>query len=155
MFGIGFEELFIIAIVLLLAVGPDKMPTFVKAVGKGLREFRKATRDLRSSVGLDELLRDEDLRQLRQPLSVPQTDRRPAHTARYTMTDEDREREYPPEGVDLKHVEERGGGVATAPPSAVEVGAKGPDPLEGKATTDGESGQARRSDAGSAGSEGR
>ncbi len=43
MFGIGFGELVIILLVLLIAVGPDRMPTFMKAVGKGLREFRRAS----------------------------------------------------------------------------------------------------------------
>lgn len=59
MLGIGIWEFSLIAIVLLLAVGPDKMPTLFKAIGKGLREVRRASRDLQQSIGIDELLRDD------------------------------------------------------------------------------------------------
>jgi TatA/E family protein of Tat protein translocase len=62
MFGIGGGEMVVILILLLLAVGPERMPGFMKAVGRGMREFRKATREIRSTVGIDELLRDEDFR---------------------------------------------------------------------------------------------
>ena len=62
MFGIGFGEFAVLAIVLLIAVGPTRLPTLMKTVGKGLREFRRATRDLRESTGIDEMLRDEDYR---------------------------------------------------------------------------------------------
>lgn len=106
MFGIGFGELVIILVVLLIAVGPDKMPTFMKAVGKGLREFRRATRELRSSVGIDELLRDEDLRDLRRPIDLNSPARRSAKPTRpaYELTDDDLEKEFPSEGTDLAHM---------------------------------------------------
>ncbi len=103
MFGIGFGELVIILIVVLIAVGPDKMPTFMKAVGKGLREFRRATRELRSSVGIDELLRDEDLRELRRPIDL-NAPARPVTRPRkpdYELTDADLEKEFPSEGADI------------------------------------------------------
>ena len=125
MFGIGFEEFFLIAIVLLLAVGPDKMPTFLKAVGKGVREFRRATRELKSSVGLDELMKDEDLRQLRD-LRKPLADamnappKRVSQGPRHALTEEDHQRELPPEGVDLAH--------AVAHPALVK-GMEGPSPV--------------------------
>ena len=110
MFGIGFEEFFIIAIVLLLAVGPDKMPTLLKAVGKGVREFRRATRELKSSVGLDELMKDEDLRELRNlsrgGLTAPDRKYTPPVPARYELTDADYKKEQPPEGVDLRFLAE-------------------------------------------------
>ncbi|MBC7174278.1 MAG: twin-arginine translocase TatA/TatE family subunit, partial [Polyangiaceae bacterium] len=78
MFGIGGGEMIVILLLLLLAVGPDRMPTFMKAVGKGMREFRRTTRELRSTVGIDELLRDEDLRDplgMKKPLSATPTAR--------------------------------------------------------------------------------
>ena len=36
------------------------MPTFVRALGRGLREFRRSVREIRSAVGIDQLLEDED-----------------------------------------------------------------------------------------------
>ena len=61
MFGIGFGEMLIIAVILLIAVGPKQLPSLMKTVGKGMRDVRRAADDLRRSTGIDELLRDEEL----------------------------------------------------------------------------------------------
>ena len=42
MFGIGAGEFIIILIVGLIVFGPSKLPEVGRAIGKGLREFRKA-----------------------------------------------------------------------------------------------------------------
>ncbi len=42
MFGIGAGEFIIILIVGLIVFGPGKLPEVGRAIGKGLREFRKA-----------------------------------------------------------------------------------------------------------------
>ncbi|MBW2460360.1 MAG: twin-arginine translocase TatA/TatE family subunit [Deltaproteobacteria bacterium] len=98
MFGIGFGEMLVIAVVVLIAVGPKKMPTFMKAVGKGLREFRHATRELKNAAGLDELLRDEDLRN---PLAHKPKKHKPRPN--YTLNDEDFRAERPIAGTDVSH----------------------------------------------------
>ena len=41
MFGIGGPELFVIIIIALLFVGPDKLPQVAKTVGTGLRDLRR------------------------------------------------------------------------------------------------------------------
>jgi len=43
MFGIGWQELIIIAIIALIVVGPKKLPDLAKSLGKGYSEFRRAT----------------------------------------------------------------------------------------------------------------
>jgi len=43
MFGIGMQELIIIAIIALIVVGPKKLPDLAKTMGKGFSEFKKAT----------------------------------------------------------------------------------------------------------------
>ncbi|HOW57577.1 MAG TPA: Sec-independent protein translocase protein TatB [Smithellaceae bacterium] len=43
MFGIGWQELIIIAIIALIVVGPKKLPDLAKSLGRGYSEFRKAT----------------------------------------------------------------------------------------------------------------
>lgn len=43
---LGFGELLIIFIVILFIVGPDKIPSFAKKIGEGLKAFRKATSDV-------------------------------------------------------------------------------------------------------------
>jgi len=48
MFGLGMGEILIILVLALILLGPTKLPDAAKQLGKGLREFRKATEDLKS-----------------------------------------------------------------------------------------------------------
>ena len=52
-FGIGLGEVLLILVVVLLVVGPQKLPEMAKTLGKGLRTVRKAGRELRDAVDLD------------------------------------------------------------------------------------------------------
>jgi sec-independent protein translocase protein TatA len=42
MFGIGATELIVILVVALLIFGPGKLPEIGSALGRGIRDFRKA-----------------------------------------------------------------------------------------------------------------
>jgi sec-independent protein translocase protein TatA len=42
MFGIGFQEIIIIALVVLLFFGGKKIPELMKGLGKGVRSFKDA-----------------------------------------------------------------------------------------------------------------
>lgn len=42
MFGIGAPELIVILIIALVVFGPGKLPEIGSALGKGVRDFRKA-----------------------------------------------------------------------------------------------------------------
>lgn len=53
MFGLTPVHLIIILVVVLLVVGPGKLPEVGAALGKSIREFRNATGDIRESVQLD------------------------------------------------------------------------------------------------------
>ena len=57
MFGIGAGEFIVILIVGLIVFGPSKLPEVGRAIGKGLREFRKAQAAL--SATLNEPLEPE------------------------------------------------------------------------------------------------
>lgn len=59
MLGIGFGEFVLIFVVLLLVVGPDRLPTLMKTVGRTIRGLRNASRDIRSAVGIDEIMRED------------------------------------------------------------------------------------------------
>ena len=56
MFGIGAGEFIVILIVGLIVFGPSKLPEIGRAIGKGLREFRKAQAALSATLNepLDE-----------------------------------------------------------------------------------------------------
>jgi len=48
--NLGIGELLLIGVALLLLFGPSKLPELGKALGKGLHEFKKASRELTDSV---------------------------------------------------------------------------------------------------------
>lgn len=50
MFGLGMGELIVVAIVALLFLGPEKLPDAAKTISKGIRDFRKQTRELQQIV---------------------------------------------------------------------------------------------------------
>ncbi|HBI47747.1 MAG TPA: twin-arginine translocase subunit TatB [Smithella sp.] len=64
MFGIGMQELIIIAIIALIIVGPKKLPDLAKSLGKGFNEFKKATEgiteDLKDALKDDEKPKNDD-----------------------------------------------------------------------------------------------
>lgn len=45
MFGLGPSELIIIFIIVFLVFGPKKLPQIARAIGKGIREFKKLMRE--------------------------------------------------------------------------------------------------------------
>jgi len=49
MFNIGLPELLIIAAIALIVFGPNKLPELAKAFGKAMREFKKATEEMKES----------------------------------------------------------------------------------------------------------
>ena len=50
MFGIGIPELILILVVGLIVFGPSKLPEAGRALGKGLREFKKASNALTAAI---------------------------------------------------------------------------------------------------------
>jgi sec-independent protein translocase protein TatB len=50
MFGLGFGEIIIIAILALLLLGPERLPEAAKALGKTLRDVRRATDDIKGQI---------------------------------------------------------------------------------------------------------
>jgi TatA/E family protein of Tat protein translocase len=100
MFGLGMGELLVILAVALLVLGPKRLPDVASGLGKAIREFRKATRDLQNQIDLDEsvakplqelkaALRDEPVTALPSaaaktapaPNTVPASPTEPAATA--------------------------------------------------------------------------
>jgi sec-independent protein translocase protein TatA len=47
---IGWPELIILLVVVLIIFGPGKLPDIGNAIGRGVREFRKASSDLEESI---------------------------------------------------------------------------------------------------------
>ena len=49
MFNIGMPELLIIVAIALIVFGPNKLPELAKGFGKAIREFKKATEEVKES----------------------------------------------------------------------------------------------------------
>jgi len=49
MFNIGLPEMLIILAIALIVFGPNKLPELAKAFGKAMREFKKATEEVKES----------------------------------------------------------------------------------------------------------
>jgi TatA/E family protein of Tat protein translocase len=52
-FNIGAPELIIILIIALVVIGPGRLPDVGAALGKSIREFRKASSDLSEATRID------------------------------------------------------------------------------------------------------
>jgi sec-independent protein translocase protein TatA len=48
--GIGGSELFLIFLFVLVFFGAGKIPEFARALGKGMREFKKAAEEIKSEI---------------------------------------------------------------------------------------------------------
>lgn len=48
--GLGTTEIVVILVIALIVLGPSKLPELAKSLGRGLREFRKASSDFRATV---------------------------------------------------------------------------------------------------------
>ncbi len=64
MFGIGFWEMLMIGGLVLVAVGPERLPAMIKTIARLYRQARRAAMDIRQSTGIDDVLRDDELKEL-------------------------------------------------------------------------------------------
>ncbi len=60
MFDIGFQELILILVVALLVFGPTRLPELGRALGRAMREFRRATEEFRTTVETNLHLNEPD-----------------------------------------------------------------------------------------------
>jgi sec-independent protein translocase protein TatA len=64
-FNIGLPELLIIVAIALIVFGPNKLPELAKAFGKAMREFKKATEEVKESFEAE----TKDLEELKSSLT--------------------------------------------------------------------------------------
>jgi TatA/E family protein of Tat protein translocase len=53
MFGIGMPEMLVILALALIVIGPKKLPDLAKSLGRAMREFKKATNELKETIQLE------------------------------------------------------------------------------------------------------
>ena len=64
MFDIGLPELLVIVVIALIVFGPNKLPELAKSLGKAMREFKKATEEMKESFQEE----TKDLKELKDTL---------------------------------------------------------------------------------------
>ncbi len=58
MFGIGMPEMLLLLAIALVVIGPKKLPDLAKSLGRAMREFKKATNELKETMQIDNDLAD-------------------------------------------------------------------------------------------------
>jgi len=53
MFGLSFGEMAIVAILVLVLLGPDQVPAVARTMGKALRDFRRATDGIKQQLAAE------------------------------------------------------------------------------------------------------
>ncbi|MGH7369655.1 MAG: TatA/E family twin arginine-targeting protein translocase [Candidatus Methylomirabilaceae bacterium] len=53
MFGLGMQELIVIFIIALLVFGPRKLPELGRSLGRGIREFKRASEELKEGLAVE------------------------------------------------------------------------------------------------------
>lgn len=60
-FSVGFSEMLLVALVALVAVGPQKLPGMLRTVGEWVGRLRRLTSEMRAQTGIDAILREEGI----------------------------------------------------------------------------------------------
>jgi len=68
MFDIGWQELFILAVLAIIVVGPKDLPRVISTITKWIRKARSMARDLQD--GLDDVAREADIEDLKKELAI-------------------------------------------------------------------------------------
>jgi len=68
MFDIGWQELFILAVLAIIVVGPKDLPRVIGTITKWIRKARELARDLQD--GMDDVAREAELDELKKELAI-------------------------------------------------------------------------------------
>ncbi|MBT5110610.1 MAG: twin-arginine translocase subunit TatB [Rhodospirillaceae bacterium] len=66
MLDVGWQELFIIAVITIIVVGPKEIPTVLRSVMSWVRRIKEMAREFQS--GIDDIARESELNELRQEI---------------------------------------------------------------------------------------
>ena len=70
--NIGLSELVIVLVIALVVFGPKRLPDMGRQLGKTIREFRDATSEIRSQIGIDDIA--DSVKDIKSGFSLTSTD---------------------------------------------------------------------------------
>ncbi len=73
MFDIGWQELFILAVLAIIVIGPKDLPRAIRTITKGIRKARSMARDLQD--GMDDVIREAELDDIKESIQTIDSDR--------------------------------------------------------------------------------
>ncbi len=85
--SLGVPELLIIFLVILLVFGAKRIPEIARGMGKGIREFKDATTDIKRELTIDDTPSSRSIQAPRQPAVGTPEPRRGAPAQRATPPD--------------------------------------------------------------------
>jgi sec-independent protein translocase protein TatB len=62
-FGLGFEEMILVGIVLIVVIGPRELPRLLRGLGRSINKLRNMSTELRKQSGIDDIIEEEGLRE--------------------------------------------------------------------------------------------
>ncbi|MFZ7124838.1 MAG: twin-arginine translocase TatA/TatE family subunit [Desulfobacterales bacterium] len=118
MFGIGMPELFLILAIALIVIGPKKLPDVARSLGRAMNEFRKATREIKDSLDINDDLKEvrESFKDLNSDIRGSLDDRTAPSDASGKADDETEASKTPPNAP-----------AAEKTPNPIDAPGKGPD----------------------------
>ena len=148
MFDIGWQELFVLAVLAIIVIGPKDLPRAIKTVTHWIRKARGMARDLQD--GFDDMVREAELDDIKaQANSIMSDDFDPTGTIAKELDMADEQRDWSEAVDDLKDatdptrkadaaaetgVADDAGDVGGAAPEPVAEPAPGADPASEKAS---------------------
>src|SRR5437867_2522024 len=81
---LGFSEMLVIFIIALLVFGPKKLPELGKSLGKGIREFKKATEEIKANWEDHIREAEHSVEEVKQDVHDVEAANRPAATTKQT-----------------------------------------------------------------------
>ena len=116
MFDIGLQELVVIFVIALLVFGPKNLPQLGRALGRAMREFRRASDEFRSTIETNLQINEPD------PIPTPTIEPLPAEATPAWATAEPAEAQ--PTSADGPAPVEGDAGIPVGEPYLAQRGAK-------------------------------
>jgi sec-independent protein translocase protein TatB len=70
-FGIGFLELCVIAVAALVLLGPDKLPEFMRMLGRTLVQLRRMSNEMRQAFDAAVMEEEEKVKKKKKEITGP------------------------------------------------------------------------------------